>query len=101
VLCGFQVAAIKRVAAITVFGVCIWHRFANELYLSRPPVAVLIHEARRSGGLRTPEPRPILAHNPLPVKTLPSFRDVAVRVLSGPPITPSPAPIAPSGNGRD
>ncbi len=31
----------------------------------------------------------MLARNPLPVKTLPSFRDFAVRVFSGPSIAPS------------
>jgi integrase len=34
-----------------------------------------------------------LARNPLPVKTLPSLCDFAVRVLSGPPIVPSPVSL--------
>ena len=44
-----------------------------NLHLSRRPAAVLILWARRFGGIRTPGPTPILARNPLPVKTLPSF----------------------------
>ncbi len=63
------------------------------MYLSRPPLAVLVHEARRSGGIRTPEPTPILARSPLPVKAQPSFRD-----LPGPWMQPS---VAGSARGID
>ncbi len=58
-----------------------------------------LNSARRFGGIRTAEPTPILARNPLAVKTVPSFGNFAVRVVSGPPITPSPAPFTPLETG--